>query len=104
MTRILLAASLLGLLAGCAEWAWVRPDTPVAQLDHDRNECRSSASALARHRYPKERWLPAATQMEIERYESERSSNETDRNLYEERAFRSCMEERGYRLVERPPA
>lgn len=96
-------AVLAGFLAGCADWVWVRPGTADQQVEQDREECRLQASSQARERYQSEGWRFGGDRRESEGYQRERTSWETERQNYEQRAVRRCMEERGYQLMERRP-
>jgi hypothetical protein len=103
-----------GLLSGCAELTWVRADTTAAQLESDQEGCRRQAFVSAKDRYDSDRWFQnsfrpgvvrsEADRAEADRHQREKSRIETERGLNERRAFVRCMEDRGYRQVERPAA
>ncbi len=110
----IMAALVCGLVSACADLAWVRADTTQAQVERDQAGCRRQAFVTAKERYDSDRWLfdsvrPGAVRTDAERaeadrYQREKSRVETDRGINEHHAFVRCMEDLGYRQVERPSA
>jgi hypothetical protein len=43
MKRILIAATTLILVAGCAPMGWVKPDASAAELQQDMQQCQQAA-------------------------------------------------------------
>jgi hypothetical protein len=95
MRRLLLAATLVMLLGGCASYAWVKPDATAEMTARDEATCRAEARDLATGYvyggigapwgYPP--WQPVPY------------ADPSWQVVAEQRVYDRCMRGRGYELV-----